>query len=141
MPLLDARHLAYARLLPSILLTQFHILPVWHFSQTGKLVIAFSNGIDYALLNAIGEMLLCHPEPCLLPSSLMDAALAEIDHLQNSGDVLFENVCSAYEMTRAISGYISHWNAQRVRFVYYRSLIWARLSAGLQNINLLFHRS
>lgn len=141
MPVVASHHLAFARILPLALLTRFRMLPVWHVPQSGKLVLAFSQGIDYAVLNTIAEMLDCHPEPCLLAASKMDLALAEIGQQHRADDVMFEGCNSAYEMARIVSGYVLKLNAQQVRLAFCGEFLWARLTIGPRSQNLLFHRT
>jgi hypothetical protein len=141
LPALNAHHLECARLLPVPLLQHLRLLPVWQGAQNATLCVAFSDGIDYAALNAIGEILTCRPEPCLVSSSVMNATLEQLNRQRSPNDMFFESDCSAYEIARIVAGYCQKLNAGQLRLANFRRFFWARLIAGEQTSNLLFRRA
>lgn len=138
LPALAAHHLECARMLPFPLLQHLRMLPVWHVAEKATLCVAFSDGVDYAALNAVGEMLGCRPEPCLVSSSAMNAALEQLNRQRSSTDIFFESDCSAYEIARIIGGYCHKLNADQIRLANFRRFLWARLTTTSHTSNLLF---
>lgn len=141
LPTLNTHHLECARLLPLPLLQHLRMLPVWHGAENATLCVAFSDGIDYSALNAVGEILGCRPEPCLVSSSVMNSALEQLNRQDSSSDMFFESDCSAYEIARIVAGYCHKLNVGQVRLANFRRFLWARLIAGEQTSNMLFQRA
>jgi hypothetical protein len=141
LPALAAHHLECARMLPFPLLQHLRVLPVWQGAQKGTLCVAFCDGVNYAALNAVGEILRCRAEPCLVSSSVMDGGLAQLARHRSPGDMFFESDCSAYEIARIVAGYCQKLNAGQVRLANFRRFLWVRLVAGGQMSNLLFQRA
>lgn len=78
-PLLQAGLMAPASrrfpAIPARLLESFQMMPVELVAATRTLLMAFSEGIDYAALYAIEQMLGYRTEPCLVPPSTLRASL------------------------------------------------------------------
>jgi len=141
LPALAAHHLECARMLPFPLLQHLRMLPVWQGAQKGTLCVAFSDGVDYAALNAVGEILGCRAEPCLVSSSVMNSALDQLNCRRVPGEMFFESDCTAYEIARIVAGYCHKLNASEVRLAHFPRFLWARLTAASQASNLLFQRA
>jgi Type II secretion system (T2SS), protein E, N-terminal domain len=131
---------ACARLLPYRLLERFRMLPVQFVSTTRVFYVAFCDGIDYAVLYAIEQMLDCHTEACLISRSSMDRELERMGHEARAGDLLFESWHDPAAMAHITCGYALKLGADQVRIVTCGEYIWVRLEAGRDVTTLLFRR-
>jgi Type II secretion system (T2SS), protein E, N-terminal domain len=131
---------ACADRLPYRLLESFRMLPVQFVAATRTFHIAFCDDIDYRALFAIGQMLDCHTEACLISRSAMDRALEQIGRERGPGDFLFEGWRQAPEMARITCSYVLKLGARDVRVVTCGGIIWARLNTGKDVAHLLFRR-
>jgi hypothetical protein len=129
------------RLLPYHMLENSRILPVQFVPSTRMFHLAFSDGIDYSALYAIGQMLDCRTQACLATRSAVGQALQLIGHERRPRELLFEGWRDAAEMARITCGYVLKLGAEAVRMVGCAGFIWARLSTGPDVANLLFPRS
>jgi len=142
-PVLTARVIPDSRcvrLIPFRILETYRMLPIQFVKATRTFYVAFSEGIDYGVLNAVEQMLDCRTEACLISRSTMDEALEQIGRDRSAGDLLFEGWRHALEMARITTGYVLKLGAQNVRVVACGGYIWARLSAGRDVANLIFGR-
>lgn len=126
------------RLIPFRILETYRILPIQFVEPTRCFYIAFAEGIDYAVLHAVEQMLDCHTEACLVTRSTMDKALQQIGRDRSGGDHLFEGWRQAPEMARVTCSYVPKLGADNVRVVSCGCYIWVRLSKGRDVANLIF---
>lgn len=140
-PVLPARvNLDYrcVRLIPFRILQSYRMLPIQFVEATRTFYVAFSEGIDYGVLNAVEQMLDCRTEACLVNRSTMDQALEQIGRDRSAADLLFEGWRHALEMAHITTGYVLKLGAQNVRVVACGHYIWVRLCAGREIANLIF---
>jgi hypothetical protein len=127
-------------MLPFRLLEKFRMLPVQFVASSSTLYIAFSQGVDYAALYAIEQMLGCRTEACLLGHSTMDQVLERIGHERRPGEMLFEGWRDVTEMARITCGYALKLGAQEVRVAACGEYVWVRLLPEEGVTDLLFRR-
>jgi len=128
------------RLIPFRILETYRMLPIQYVEATRTFYVAFSDGIDYGVLNAIEQMLDCRTEACLISHSMMDEAIEQMGRDRNAVDLLFEGWRHAREMARITTGYVLKLGAQNVRVAVCGCYIWVRLSAARDVANLIFRR-
>jgi len=128
------------RLIPFRILETYRMLPIQFVESTRTFYLAFSEGIDYGVLNAVEQILDCRTEACLVSRSAMNAALEQIRRDRNAIDLLFEGWRHAPEMARITTGYVLKLGAQTVRVAGCGRYIWVRLCAGGEVANLIFRR-
>ncbi len=129
------------RLLPLTLLRAFHICPVRFVSATRTFYLAFSDRLDHSILYAIAQVLQCRTEPCVMRQTVLREFLTGMERIPNCADMLFENPDGYEEIARITCAYVLKLGAQRVRIAACRDYVWARLTAGGDVVNLLFHLS
>jgi hypothetical protein len=127
-----------AGMLPYRLLERFRMLPVQFVAATRIFYVAFCDGIDYAALYAIEQMLDCRTEACLISRSSMDRELERMGHEARAGDLLFESWHDPDAMAHITCGYALNLGAEQVRIVGCGEYIWVRLEAGRDVATLLF---
>lgn len=132
---------AAARMLPFPLLEQFRMLPVQFVASRRLFHLAFCEGVDYAALYAVEQMLDCRTQACLVSRSVMDQELAQIGQDRRPADFRFESWRDVADMARITCGYVLELGAESVRIVGCGEYIWARLEAGPDQANLLFRRT
>jgi hypothetical protein len=128
------------RLLPFHLLENSRMWPVQFVSSTRTFHLAFCDGIDYAALYAIEQMLDCRTQPCLTTRSTVAQLLQHRGYERGTADMLFEGWREPSDLARITCGYVLKLGAEDVRLAGCGSFIWARLSTGLDVANLLFQR-
>jgi len=129
-----------ARLLPFRLLESFRMLPVEFVPATRLFYIAFCDGIDYAALYAIEQMLDCRTEACIIGRSVLDQAIERLGHERRGGELLFESWRDAAEMARITCSYVLKLGAEDVRIVGCGNYVWVSMQAGRDVQHLLFRR-
>jgi hypothetical protein len=127
-------------MLPFRLLEKFRMLPVQFVASSSTLYIAFSQGVDYAALYAIEQMLGCRTEACLIGHSTMDQVLERIGHERRPGEMLFEGWRDVAEMARITCSYALKLGAQEVRDAACGEYVWVRLESAQSLTDLLFRR-
>lgn len=127
------------KLLPVALLRALRIYPLRFVAATRTFYLASSDRLDHSLLYAIGQMLQCQTEPCVMRPSVLHAFLAGIESIPHGADMLFERPDGYEEIARITCAYVLKLGVQQVRIAACRNYIWARLSAGGDVANLLFH--
>jgi len=128
------------RMVPFRILQSYRMLPIQFVEATRTFYLAFSEGIDYAVLNAMEQMLDCRTEACLVSRSAMEETLEKIGRDRAAGDLLFEGWRHASEMARITCSYVLKLGAKEVRAVACGRYIWVRLSTGRDVAHLIFRR-
>jgi hypothetical protein len=127
-------------IIPSRLLFHFQMVPVHFAAASNLLYIAFTQGIDYTVLHALGQILRYRTEACLIPRSTMQLALERFTERRRTDEILFEGWRDSSEMGRITCGYVLKLGIQEVRTVICGEYIWARLLSPEGVTNLLFRR-
>jgi len=133
------------RLVPRRLQELHGVIPV-HYAATARiLVLAFSQALDYGLMQAIGGMLDCRVEPCVATETQVHRALSAAAGPSGKQEIAFERVSEVTAQSAIGLNYIQHWGANRVRIAGCGRAIWARLersgvrpSERTQTLDLLF---
>ena len=124
-------------LVPQSLQERFAMVPVHFSSITHVLYVGFEQQIDYSLLYAIGHMLDCRAEPCII--SHADWLKNRRDH-RASVDVVFCHPCDADETARIVRSYLARYGSCEMRMARLRSGVWFRLRSGDTAGDILFDR-
>jgi len=135
------QHLDWARLVPLGLLESYRMLPVHCAPDSGLLHVAFSNKVDYTVLNSIEQMLDCRTEPCIAQQSQIDSFLERLRQESCSTDVASEEPVEPSSVSRVALRYVLKFGAREVRIVGCGQNIWARLYTPDGARDLLFRCS
>jgi len=131
---------ALASLVPLVLLETYHMIPV-HFGDSGKkLFVGFSEGVDYSVLYGMEQLLNCHTEACMIPSTTLTEALAQQQSREQPDDVVIESHASAAEIARMTTSYAQQIEAGEIRYAAIGDFVWVRLCGSRSPLNLLYHR-
>jgi len=114
------------------------MVPVHYSEAAGVLVLAFSDGVDYAATQAVAGMLGCRVEACLAPEAEVRKNLGVLQGLDRTSEITFERVHGASEKSAITESYIERWGASRVRVVSCGVTVWARLDKPGQTLDLVF---
>lgn len=113
--------------LPLCLLESFGMAPVDYVSSTATLHMAFAEGIDYAVLYAIEQMLGCHTEPCLVLPRVLRGNLAVLAEHRPESEVVFDRVADMAECARIVRSYSVRVDASEIRLAACGPHLWVRL--------------
>jgi Type II secretion system (T2SS), protein E, N-terminal domain len=124
--------------IPRLLLASFQMIPVSFVAATATLHMAFADGIDYAVLYAIEQMLDCRTQACLVRPSLLRESLLALGELRSATEVVFDRVSGIAELVGIVSNYAVRVSAREIRLASCRPYNWVRLEcASGQTLNLL----
>jgi hypothetical protein len=124
---------------PRLLLESFRMIPAAFSGGTRTLLMAFSEGVDYTVLYAIGQMLDCRAEACVVSRAALRLALEEVAQRQESSDVVFDGMEDAGECARIVGSYATKVQARKVRMAGCGSHLWLRLERPRREaLNLVF---
>jgi hypothetical protein len=124
--------------IPNLLLESFQMIPVEFVEASGRLLMAFSEGIDYTVLYAIERMLGYRTEACLLRPSILQKSLENLGCRTGSGDVIFDRIKDAGECAEIIGNYCTMVRAEEVRVAQCGEHFWVRLErAQKETVTLL----
>jgi len=124
--------------IPVLLLESFQMMPVELVEATGRLLVAFSEDVDYTVLLAIEQMLGYHTEACLVCPSTLQENLQILARHRGANDVVFDRVKDTAECAHIIGSYAAKVGAQEVRLARCGGYTWIRLERLRQEaVNLL----
>ena len=129
---------SHLRRVPLRLQERHRMVSVHYAEQTNVLVLAFSQGVDYALTQALAGMLECRIEPCVAPETEVRRHLAQLQDLERSSEITFERIREASERTAITESYVRCWGAHSVRVAACGTSVWARLEKAGETLDLLF---
>ena len=129
------RHL---RRVPLRLQELHSMLPVHYSEPAAILVLAFSNGVDYSVTQAVAGMLGCRIEPCLASETEVRRNLQALQGLDRAAEITFERIREAGEKSAITESYVERWGARRVRVAACGTSVWARLERPGQILDLVF---
>ena len=115
------------QLVPRRLQELHNVIPVHYSEATRVLVLAFADGIDYGLMQAIGGMLDCRVEPCVATETQVRKTLDAPSSLAREPAICFERIPEGSDQSAIAMNYIQHWSAHTVRIAGCGRTIWARL--------------
>jgi hypothetical protein len=124
--------------IPRLLLESFQMMPVDLVEASGKLLVAFSEGIDHTALYAIEQMLGYHTESCLVSPSTLQKSLQALAHRSVSKDVILDRVQDPAECAHIIGSYTARIHAEEIRMARCGKHLWVRLERlGHDAVNLV----
>ena len=129
-----------AGMVPFHLQKKFRMLPVQFLAHTRVLHVAFSDGIEYAALFGIQQVLGCRTEPCLLGRRMMEQGLERAASHQRAEEMLFEGCGDPAGMARVVCSYLLQTESRKARVAACGDCVWVRLESGHDNTHLLFPR-
>jgi len=114
-------------LLPASLLEHFVMLPLAYIPATRTLHMVFGEGLDYAVLYAIEQMLNCRTEPCMATPNAVKQRLQHQPHGREDSEIVFDRIADEYELCRIVRSYALRTAAREVRLASCGPYLWARL--------------
>jgi hypothetical protein len=128
-------------LLPLTLCQTHRLLPVFHSADRSLLYVAFTAGVDYAVLYGIEQMLGCRTLPCIVSESAYAAALADLENSLAPAPeaMVFDSVRDPFEMAHAACGFAEQLEAQSVQLARVGRSLWVRILCHSGPRDLLFH--
>jgi len=113
--------------IPVALLESAFMVPVAYVEATATLYVAFGEGIDYGVLYALQQMLLCRSEFCLAAPSLLRRCLQTLPEQREESEVLFDSVADVAEFARIVRSYSARVAASEIRMASCGRYVWVRL--------------
>jgi Type II secretion system (T2SS), protein E, N-terminal domain len=124
--------------IPSLLLHLFQMIPISFVGATATLHVGFADRVDYAVLYAIGQMLDCRTEHCVVLPSLLRESLRALGESRPVTDVVFEGASSTSELVTIVSNYAIRVSAQEIRIAGCGPYSWVRFRCKSgQSLNML----
>jgi hypothetical protein len=128
-----------AGLVPLTLSQTHHMLPVFHSADRSLLYIAFTSGVDHALLYGIEQMLGCRTVPCIVGESAYAAALADLESAAAPDETIFDSVHDPFEIAHAACSFTERLGAQTLQLARVGRSVWVRFLCHSGSRDLLFH--
>jgi Type II secretion system (T2SS), protein E, N-terminal domain len=119
--------------IPLALMRWTAMVPVDFVEPSQTLHIAFAEGLDYSVLYAIGQMLGCRTEPCLLRPSLLQRYFEQLPEPRGQNEILFERLTDNAEFARIVVSYALRVSAEEIRIAACGRHIWVRLIRPSRN--------
>jgi hypothetical protein len=139
------KHLARAMIhIPSTFMKLYSAVPLLHVAATKFILVGFVHGIDYGLLYAVEQMTGCKTQPCFVtPSDFQVQMMRQVQSDATGGDatpdeIKFEAKQSVAEMAATLCTYGADLEADQVILEKCKEYLWARLSCGAREVDLLF---
>lgn len=113
-----------------------------HFMPTSRnLYVAFSDGIDFAALRALEQMLDCGTQPCVIGESEMEEALEAMRRMPRPSETVLDGSGAPKSLAATTRGWAESNKASRVRAVVASESLWVRLENTSFTGHLLFRLS
>jgi len=112
--------------IPLTLMRWIKMIPVDFVEPAQTLHLAFAEGLDYSVLYAIGQMLNCRTEPCLLRPSVLQRYFEGLAEPRGQDEILFERLTDIAEFARIVVGYALRASAAEIRLGTCGHHIWVR---------------
>lgn len=128
-----------AGLLPLTLSQTHRLLPVFYSADRSLLYIAFTSGVDHALLYGIERMLGCRTVPCIVSESAYAAALADLESTAVPEETIFDSVHDPFEIAHAACSFAERLGAQALQLAGVGRSVWVRFLCRSGVRDLLFH--
>jgi len=139
------KHMAQSEIqIPSALIRLYSAIPLHYVAATKLLLVGFVHGIEYRLLYAIEQITGCKTQPCFVTRSDFHLQMEHIGRTEGQlGDtaasgVRIDNVQDPAEMASILCGYGVDLEAEEARIGKCMDFLWARLTSGPRNFDLLF---
>jgi hypothetical protein len=128
-------------LVPLTLCQTHRMLPVFYSTDRSLLYVAFTSGVDHAVLYGIEQMLGCRTLPCVVSESAFTAALGDLENTLDPipETMIFDSVRDPFEIAHASCGFGERLGAQAVQLVRVGRSLWVRFMCHSGPRDLLFH--
>lgn len=111
-----------------------------HYMPTSRtLYAAFSDGIDFAALRALEQILACSTQPCVIGESEMTEALDQMRRLPRPDETVLECPRTPQELATTTREWVESNKADQARVAPCSEYVWVRIESGLRTGHLLFH--
>jgi hypothetical protein len=128
-----------AGLVPLTLSQTHRLLPVFYSADHSLLYVAFTSGVDHALLYGIERMLGCRTVPCIVSESAYAAALADLESTAVPEETIFDSVYDPFEIAHAACSFTERLGAQALQLARVGRSVWVRFLCHSGARDLLFH--
>jgi hypothetical protein len=128
-----------AGLVPLSISELYGLLPVFCSEDRSLLYVAFTSGVDHALLYGIERMLGCRTLPCIVNTSAYRAALDDLQSRTELKETNFNSVGSSFEIAHAACSFSERLHAQALQLAVVGGSLWIRFLNSAGPFDLLFH--
>lgn len=125
--------MAPLRIMEASRMALVHYMPV-----SRKLYVAFSDGIDFAALRALEQVLECDTQPCVIGETEMSEALDQVRSMPRPAETVLDCPASARDIALTTREWLESNRSERVRVAPSSEYIWLRIESGDQAGHLLF---
>lgn len=126
-----------AAMVPLPVLEASCMAPVHYLPHSRTLYVAFSDGIDFAALRGLEQMLECSTQPCVIGESEMSEALDEIRRLPRPSETVLECPCEPQKLASTTRDWAQSNAAERVRATTCSEYLWIRIENTSNSGHLL----
>lgn len=124
-----------AAMTPLPILEAACMAPVHYLPTSRTLYVAFSDGIDFAALRGLEQMLDLSTQPCVIGETEMAEALEEIRRLPRPSETLLDCPCEPQKLAATTRDWAQSNAADRVRVAACSDYLWVRI----ENLSLSGH--
>lgn len=128
-----------AGLVPLSLSQLYGLLPVFYSKDRSLLYVAFTSGVDHALLYGIEQMLGCRTVSCIVSESAYTESIANLEEMREPAETIFDSIRSSFEIAHAACGFTERLGAQALRLARVGRTLWIRFLCRPGTRDLLFH--
>jgi hypothetical protein len=127
-----------ARMIPLQIMEESQMALVHYLPTSRSLYVAFSDGIDFAALRALEQMLDCHTQPCVIGQSEMAEALGAVREMTRPSETVLDCPRDSGKLATATREWAESNDAEQVRAVLSSEHVWVRLESPSLVGHLLF---
>ena len=127
-----------ARMTPLPIMESSRMALIHYLPTSRSLYVAFSDGIDFAALRALEQMLDCNTQPCVIGESEMAEAMEAIRQLPRPSETMLDCPRDSTKLAATTREWAESNDADKVRAVLAPEYIWARLENSSVLGHLLF---
>ncbi|MGH9343165.1 MAG: hypothetical protein ACRD19_05325 [Terriglobia bacterium] len=110
-----------------------------HYLPTSRtLYVAFSDGIDFAALRALEQMIECSTQPCVIGETEMQEALDAMRRMPRPTETVLDGDCAPKSLAATTREWAESNKADHVRAVVASENLWVRLENSSLTGHLLF---
>ncbi|MGH9395860.1 MAG: hypothetical protein ACRD18_03280 [Terriglobia bacterium] len=111
-----------------------------HYMPTSrKLYVAFSDGIDFAALRALEQILECDTQPCVIGETEMVEALDQTRRMPRPSETVIECPRTPQELAATTREWLESNKAEQARVAPSSEYVWVRIESSSRTGHLLFH--
>jgi hypothetical protein len=127
-----------AGLVPLHVCSAYRLLPVFLSRDRSLLYVAFTTGVDHALLYGIERMLGCRTVPSIVSESSYAAAMADLEGRAEPQETIFDSVRGAFEIAHAACAFTERLQAEALHLARVGRTLWVRFLCPSGPRDLLF---